>query len=269
MESRLPLRPTDAAPGRRQPRDARTARAADGAPPRRSATPWILVALAAGGRRGGVALPGAAARPREPTPAAAGIGAAGAANRDTARAAGTVRRRRRRRCQPPSRARRPPRRRRRRRPCSPAQKALEDQAQRAGAEARAVFEKAKEAVGRRAHHGGRGAHRRGARRASGLENAERVTGDDGATYVGQVADGKRQGLGVLEFKDGDRQAGEWKDNILNGLGIEQLSDGPRYEGQWSNGLPAGLGVREKPGSRARRRQLRRRAGSKGWARGAC
>jgi serine/threonine protein kinase len=131
---------------------------------------------------------------------------------------------------------------------SPAQKQLLDQAQRAGASARAVFEKAKEAsdAARTMAGEARIAAARAAR--SGLENAERITADDGASYVGQVADGKRQGLGVLEFKDGDRQAGEWKNNILNGLGTERLSDGPRYEGQWSTGLPAGLGVREKPGS---------------------
>ena len=34
----------------------------------------------------------------------------------------------------------------------------------------------------------------------GLENAERITADDGASYVGQVADGKRQGLGVAELQ---------------------------------------------------------------------
>jgi hypothetical protein len=131
---------------------------------------------------------------------------------------------------------------------SPALKQLEDQAQRAGASARAVFEKAKEASNAARTMAGeaRIAAARAAR--SGLENAERITSDDGASYVGQVADGKRQGLGVLEFKDGDRQAGEWKNNILNGLGTERLNDGPRYEGQWSTGLPAGLGVREKPGS---------------------
>jgi serine/threonine protein kinase len=131
---------------------------------------------------------------------------------------------------------------------SPAQKQLEEQAQRAGASARAVFEKAKETSGAARTMAGeaRIAAARAAR--SGLENAERITSDDGASYVGQVADGKRQGLGVLEFKDGDRQAGEWKNNILDGLGTERLDDGPRYEGQWSTGLPAGLGVREKPGS---------------------
>jgi serine/threonine protein kinase len=131
---------------------------------------------------------------------------------------------------------------------SPAQKQLQDQAQRAGASARAVYEKAKEAsdAARTMAGEARIAAARAAR--SGLENAERITSDDGASYVGQVTDGKRQGLGVLVFKDGDRQAGEWKSNILNGLGTERLSDGRRYEGQWNTGLPAGLGVREKPGS---------------------
>ena len=131
---------------------------------------------------------------------------------------------------------------------TPAQQALEAPARKAGADARAIFEKAKEAsdAARTMAGEARIAVARASR--SGLENAERVSGDDGSTYVGQVADGKRDGLGVLEFKDGDRQAGEWKDNVLNGLGIEHLSDGPRYEGQWRNGLPAGLGLRDKPGA---------------------
>jgi len=131
---------------------------------------------------------------------------------------------------------------------TPSQKALEEPARRAGADARAVFERAKEAAD--AARTMAGEARIAAARATrpGLENADRTTGDDGATYVGQASDGKREGLGVLEFKDGDRQAGEWKDNVLNGLGIERLNDGPRYEGQWRNGLPAGLGVREKPGT---------------------
>jgi serine/threonine protein kinase len=130
---------------------------------------------------------------------------------------------------------------------SPAQKALEEPAKRAGSEARAVFERAKEAADAARTMAGEARIARARAERAGLENAERTTGDDGSTYVGQVVDGKREGLGVLEFKDGDREAGEWKDNVLNGLGIEHLSDGPRYEGQWRNGLPTGLGVREKPG----------------------
>jgi serine/threonine protein kinase len=131
---------------------------------------------------------------------------------------------------------------------APTQAALEQPAQQAGAKARAVLDKAKEAA--TAARAMASEARITATRAAqpDLENAQRVTGDDGSSYVGQVADGKRSGLGVLVYKDNDTQAGEWKDNVLNGRGTEHLSDGPVYEGQWSNGVPAGLGVRDKPGS---------------------
>jgi hypothetical protein len=130
---------------------------------------------------------------------------------------------------------------------SPAQKALEDQAKKAGAEARAVFDRAREAAQAGIAMRGEAMIAKARAENPGLENAERITGDDGSTYVGQLADGKREGLGVLQFKDGDRQFGEWKDNVLSGLGVEQLNDGPRYEGRWRNGLPAGMGVRERAG----------------------
>jgi serine/threonine protein kinase len=131
---------------------------------------------------------------------------------------------------------------------TPTQKALEDPARQAGAKAREILDKAKEAA--IAARATASEARVSAARAAlpGLENAERVTGDDGSSYVGQVVDGKRSGLGVLVYQDNDTQAGEWKDNVLNGRGTEHLSDGPVYEGQWSNGVPAGLGVRDKPGS---------------------
>jgi len=131
---------------------------------------------------------------------------------------------------------------------APPQKAFEEPARSAGAKAREIFDKAKEAAA--AARAMASEARIAATRAAqaGLENAERVTGDDGSSYVGQMADGKRSGLGVLVYKDNDSQAGEWKDNVLNGRGAEHLSDGPVYEGQWSNGVPAGLGVRDKPGS---------------------
>ncbi|HZY52581.1 MAG TPA: protein kinase [Reyranella sp.] len=131
---------------------------------------------------------------------------------------------------------------------TPPQKAIEEPARQAGAKARAVLDKAKEAA--TAARAMASEARIAATRAAlpGLENAERVTGDDGSSYVGQLVDGKRSGLGVLVYKDNDTQAGEWKDNVLNGRGTEHLNDGPVYEGQWSNGVPNGLGVRDKPGS---------------------
>ena len=135
-------------------------------------------------------------------------------------------------------------------PASTAQKALVDQAQRAATEARTVYDKAKEAADAARTMAGeaRIAAARAAR--SGLENATRLTTDDGASYVGQVNDGQRQGLGVAEAKDGDRQAGEWKDNVLSGLGTERLSDGLSYQGQWRGGVPAGLGVRDRASDHA-------------------
>jgi tRNA A-37 threonylcarbamoyl transferase component Bud32 len=128
-----------------------------------------------------------------------------------------------------------------------AQKELIEQAERAAAEARGVFERAKEAAS--AARTLAGEARIAAARAArpGVENIQRLTSDDGTSYVGQVADGKRQGLGVVEFKDGGRQAGEWQDDLLSGLGTARLADGARYEGQWRSGQSTGLGLREKPG----------------------
>jgi hypothetical protein len=127
------------------------------------------------------------------------------------------------------------------------QKALIDQAQRAAVEARAVLDKARETADAARSMAGEAKIVAARSALATLENAQRLSTDDGANYVGQVADGKRQGLGVAEAKDGDKQAGEWKDNVLNGLGTEQLSDGMRYEGQWRDGVPAGLGVRDRSG----------------------
>jgi len=132
-------------------------------------------------------------------------------------------------------------------PAAMAQKALVDQAQRAALEARAVFDKAREAADAARSMAGEAKIVAARSALATLENSQRVTTDDGANYIGQVADGERQGLGVAEGKDGDRQAGEWKDNVLNRLGTEQLSDGMRYEGQWRDGVPAGLGVRDRSG----------------------
>jgi hypothetical protein len=82
---------------------------------------------------------------------------------------------------------------------------------------------------------------------SDLENAERLSYDGGASYIGQVVAGKRQGLGVADLANGERQAGDWDADQLNGLGIVRLGDDSRYAGQWRDGESTGLGVREKPG----------------------
>lgn len=133
-------------------------------------------------------------------------------------------------------------------PDTSAQKALTDQAQRAATEARATFERAGEAA--RAARAMAGEARIVAARAArpDLENGERLTYDGGASYIGQVVDGKRQGLGVAELGNGERQAGDWSADLMNGLGTVRLADDARYSGQWKDGQSTGLGLREKPGA---------------------
>ncbi len=126
------------------------------------------------------------------------------------------------------------------------EKAIVDQARRAAAEAKAMLQRADEAA--RAARSMAGEARIAAARAGqpDLENAQRLSYEGGASYIGQVADGKRQGLGVAELANGERQAGEWQADRLNGLGTVQLADGTRYAGQWRDGQSTGLGVRGKP-----------------------
>ena len=102
------------------------------------------------------------------------------------------------------------------------------------------------------------ASRRLARRDRACENAERITADDGASYVGQVADGKRQGLGVLEFKDGERQAGEWKNDDPATVSARAAERRPALRRPMER-RPAGRPRRAREaGQRARRGQFRRR-----------
>ena len=118
----------------------------------------------------------------------------------------------------------------------------------AAADARAALERADEAARRRARDGGRGANRGGAGRPAGPRaRGAPVVRSGGASYVGQVADGKRQGLGVADLANGEHQAGDWQADQLNGLGTVRLADDTRYAGQWRDGQSTGLGVREKPG----------------------
>ena len=128
-----------------------------------------------------------------------------------------------------------------------AQKALVDQAQRAAAEARGLYERAEEAA--RAARAMAGEARIVAARAArpDLENSDRITYGSGASYIGQAVDGKRQGLGVADLGNGERQAGDWSADRMNGLGTVRLADDTRYAGQWRDGKSTGLGLREKPG----------------------
>ena len=130
----------------------------------------------------------------------------------------------------------------------PAVPALLENAQRAAKEARAKAEQAEQAATEARAMAGEARIVAARAAAPSLQDAQRVPYDDGASYIGQIADGKRQGLGVAEFTSGERQAGEWVADRLQGLGTVRLADDQRYSGQWQAGKSTGLGVREKPGS---------------------
>lgn len=131
---------------------------------------------------------------------------------------------------------------------SAAKKALVDQAHRAALGAALVLERAEEAA--RAARSLAGEARIVAARAArpDLEKSERLSYDGGTSYIGQAETGRRQGLGVAELANGERQAGEWAADRLNGLGTVKFADDVRYAGQWRDGKSTGLGLREKPGS---------------------
>ncbi|MEQ8173839.1 MAG: protein kinase [Syntrophomonadaceae bacterium] len=61
-------------------------------------------------------------------------------------------------------------------------------------------------------------------------------------YSGGMADGKKDGYGVLIMPNGDKYEGEWKNDLQNGKGTFTYANGDKYEGQWVNGNREGTGT---------------------------
>jgi hypothetical protein len=60
-------------------------------------------------------------------------------------------------------------------------------------------------------------------------------------FTGEFVNGKRNGRGLMEWKNGAKYFGEWKDGNMHGQGIIMYSDGGVYSGQWRNGTFHGDG----------------------------
>jgi hypothetical protein len=60
-------------------------------------------------------------------------------------------------------------------------------------------------------------------------------------YTGQLQDGKRHGLGVLEWSDGCKYSGDWRDDRSCGHGVEQYSGHSCYAGEFFEDLRHGYG----------------------------
>lgn len=64
---------------------------------------------------------------------------------------------------------------------------------------------------------------------------------NGDTYDGYWENGLENGEGKCYYANGDKYVGEWKDGEENGEGTCYYADGSKYEGHWENGLWNGKG----------------------------
>jgi len=73
-----------------------------------------------------------------------------------------------------------------------------------------------------------------------------TTYPDGSRYVGSLANGKRNGVGVYTYANGDTYTGMWLNDDMHGRGIYNFADGGRYEGEWRDDKMHGYGSRTWP-----------------------
>lgn len=72
----------------------------------------------------------------------------------------------------------------------------------------------------------------------------RFKGENNAeiSYVGEIRDGKANGIGYGVWSTGSSYEGEWRDNKRHGPGKHRYPDGARYEGMYVNDLREGDGT---------------------------
>lgn len=67
-------------------------------------------------------------------------------------------------------------------------------------------------------------------------------GSRGACYVGELKDGKKEGLGFYRLSDGSLYEGEFKDDKMHGQGVLSYPNGSKYVGEFKEGKKHGHGV---------------------------
>ena len=66
---------------------------------------------------------------------------------------------------------------------------------------------------------------------------------DNCTYRGYFnKDGKREGVGITTFNDGNKYSGEYKRGKRNGVVKAEYANGDIYWGLWKDGLREGYGT---------------------------
>ena len=64
----------------------------------------------------------------------------------------------------------------------------------------------------------------------------------GASFQGEMADGKPHGRGTLTETNGAGYEGGWRHGMWHGYGTSTWADGTRYEGEWRDGVEHGHGT---------------------------
>lgn len=64
---------------------------------------------------------------------------------------------------------------------------------------------------------------------------------DGSRYKGQFFQGKRHGVGIYYYSNGDVYGGQWSNDLFDGYGFYIFNSGERYEGELKNGKKHGKG----------------------------
>lgn len=72
-----------------------------------------------------------------------------------------------------------------------------------------------------------------------------ITYKDGSKYTGEFFNDEKEGHGTLISSNGDKYVGNWKHNLQNGYGVLNSSDGSTYSGSFLNGNKEGKGTLKK------------------------
>lgn len=73
-----------------------------------------------------------------------------------------------------------------------------------------------------------------------------VHAGQGAEYVGEFAQGDREGHGAMTVEGQWRYVGEWRGGLRHGRGTCMYADGATYEGMWAEDVRCGEGVLVEP-----------------------
>jgi hypothetical protein len=74
---------------------------------------------------------------------------------------------------------------------------------------------------------------------------------EAGAYEGEFRKGEFDGIGTMQYRNGDTYTGGWLEGKRHGRGVMTYRDGSRYEGQWEHGLRHGQGLWQDAGGEER------------------